>query len=62
MVQNGPSDHFGPNGLIPELPFAGPKWTILVHFGLERSNLVHLGPPTVLWPFLNFSPPKRELG
>ena len=24
----------------------------LVHFGLKRSILVHLGPPTVLWPFL----------
>ena len=23
-----------------------------VHFGLKRSILVHLGPPTVLWPFL----------
>ena len=30
----------------------GPKWSILVHFGLKRSILVHLGPPTVLWPFL----------
>ena len=23
-----------------------------VHFGLKRSILVHLGPPTALWPFL----------
>ena len=30
----------------------GPKWSVLVHFGLKRSILVHLGPPTVLWPFL----------
>ena len=30
----------------------GPKWSILVHFGLKRSILVHLGPPTVLWPLL----------
>ena len=44
MVQNGPNDHFGQNCLIPNriLAFARPKWTILVH----------LGPPTVLWPFL----------
>ena len=28
----------------------GPKWSVLVHFGLKRSILVHLGPPTVLWP------------
>ena len=25
----------------------------MVHFGLKRSILVHLGPPTVRWPFLN---------
>ena len=25
---------------------------MLVHFGLKRSILVHLGPPTALWPFL----------
>ena len=25
----------------------------MVHSGLRRSILVHLGPPTVLWPFLN---------
>ena len=30
----------------------GPKWSILVQFGLKRSILVHLGPPTVPWPFL----------
>ena len=55
MVHNGPNDHFGQNGLIPNwiLAFATPKWSILVHFGLERSILVHLGPPTVLWPFLS---------
>ena len=30
----------------------GPKWSILVHFGLKRTILVHSGPPTVHWPFL----------
>ena len=49
MVENGPND------LIPNriLAFARPKWCILVHFGLKKSILVHLGPPTVLWPFLS---------
>ena len=60
MVQNGPNYHFGQNDLIPNriLVFVRPKWTkmsILVHFGLKGSILVHLGPPTVLWPFLRFS-------
>ena len=47
------SSYFGQNDLIPNwiLAFATPKWTILVHFGLKRSILVHLGPPTVLWSF-----------
>ena len=37
----------------------GPFWSILVHFGLKRSILVHSGPPTVLWPFLkNFEMPR----
>ena len=31
-----------------------PKWSILVYFALERSILVHLGPPTVLWLLLTF--------
>ena len=55
MVQNGPDDHFGQNGLILNwiLAFARPKWSILVHSGLKRSILVHLGPPTVLRPFLS---------
>ena len=55
MASNGPNDHFGQNGLIPNwiLAFARPKWTKMVHFGLKRSILVHLGPATVLWPFLN---------
>ena len=56
MVQNGPNDHFGQNDLIPNwiLAFARPKWTKMVHFGpFKRSILVHLGPPTVLWPFLS---------
>ena len=54
LDQNGPNDYFGQNDLIPNrlLAFARPKWSILVHFGLKRSILVHLGPPTVLWPFL----------
>ena len=25
----------------------------MVHFGLKRSILVHLGPPAVLWPLLS---------
>ena len=55
MVQNGPNDHFGQNDLIPNwiLAFDGPKWSILVHSGLKRSSLVHLGPPPALWPFLS---------
>ena len=58
MVQNGPNDHFGQNGLILNwiLAFARPKWTKMVHFGPfwpEEAILVHLGPPTVLWPSLN---------
>ena len=42
------------NGLISNriLAFARPKWTKMVYFGLKRSIFVHLGPPTVLWPFL----------
>ena len=54
MVQNGQNDHFGQNDLIPNriLVFARPKWTILVQFGLKKSILVHLGPPTVLWSLL----------
>ena len=53
MVQNAPDDLFGQNDLILNriLAFAGPKWT----FGLKRSILVHLGPPTILWPFLLLS-------
>ena len=59
MVQNGPNDHVGPNDLIPNwiLAFARPKWTKMVHFGLKRSILVHLGPPTVPRP-----PPKNGPG
>ena len=60
MVQNGPNDQFGQNGLIPNciLAFARPKWTKMVHFGPfwpEAAILVHLGPPTVLWPSLSDS-------
>ena len=49
---------FWSNDLIPNwiLVFARPKWTKMVHFGLKRSSLVHLGPPTVLWPFLRAHP------
>ena len=57
LDQNGPKwseRPFWSNDLIPNiLALSRPKWTILVHFGLKRSILVHLGPPTVLWPFLN---------
>ena len=52
-VQNGPDDHFGQSE--PDLAFAKPKWTTMVHFAPfwpEEAILVHLGPPTVLWPFL----------
>ena len=61
MVQNGANDHFGQNDLISNrnVAFASPKWSILVHFGLKRSILVHLGPPTVLWPFLNYPLPRN---
>ena len=39
MAQNGPNDHLGQNGLIPNriLAFGRPKWTILVRFGPFRS-------------------------
>ena len=54
MDQNGPNDHFGQNDLIPNwvLAFARPKRTKM-SFWPKRSILVHLGPPTVLWPFLS---------
>ena len=54
MVQNGPNDHFGQNDLVPNwiLAFTRPKWTKMVHFGRKGTILVHLGPPTVLLPFL----------
>ena len=46
MDQNGPNDHFGPNGLIPNwiLAFARPKWTKMVHFGPFWPGEVHFGP------------------
>ena len=46
MVQNGPNDHFGQNGLILNwiLAFARPKWTKMVHFGPFWPEEVHLGP------------------
>ena len=46
MVQNGPSDHFGQNDLIPNwiLAFAGPKWTKMVYFGPFWPEEVHFGP------------------
>ena len=45
LDQNGQNDHFGQNDFIPNwiLAFARPEWSIVVHFGLERSILVHLG-------------------
>ena len=56
MVQHGPNDHVGQDDLILNRvswvsTFARPKWAKMDHFGLKRSMLVHLGPPTVLWPF-----------
>ena len=49
MAQNGPNDHFGQNDLIPNwiLAFARPA-----KMDQNGPFLVHLGPPTVLWPFL----------
>ena len=46
MDQNGPNDHFGQNGLIPNwiLAFARPKWTKMVHFGPFWPEEVHFGP------------------
>ena len=46
MVQNGPNDHFGRNGLIPNwiLAFAKPKWTKMVYFGPFWPDEVHFGP------------------
>ena len=64
MVQ---TTHFGQNDLIPNrtLAFARPKWTklvhFLVHFGLKRSILVHLGPPTVPWPILKHCLSSRSI-
>ena len=59
MAQNGQNDHFGHNDPIPNqiLAFARPKWTKMVHFFFgpcwpKEAILVHLGPPTVLWPLL----------
>ena len=50
---NGPNDHFGQNGHIPNwiLAFARPKRTKMVHFGQFWPEEVHFGPPTILWPF-----------
>ena len=46
MDQNGPHDHFGQNGLIPNwiLAFASPKWTKMVHFGPFWPEEDHFGP------------------
>ena len=58
MVQNGPNDHFGQNGPDSELDFSI-RETKMVHFGPcwpEEAILVHLGPPTVLWPSLTRIP------
>ena len=62
LDQNGPNDHFGQTDLIPNwnFAFARPKWTKLVHFSLKRTILVHLGPPTVLWPFLSHGIPQEK--
>ena len=66
MVQNGPNDHFGQNGRIPNwiLAFARPKWTKMVHFGPFWPEEVHFGPffgpPTVLWPFNSWKRVKKS--
>ena len=54
MVRSGQNGQFGQNDFIPNgiLALTRPKWTKMVHFGLKRSILAHLGPPTVLWPLL----------
>ena len=41
------------------LAFTRPKWTKMVHFGLKNSILVHLAPPTVLWPALIEGPTRK---
>ena len=60
MAQNGQNDHLGKmtlfsTGFWYSADQNGPKCFILIHFGLKRSILVHLGPPTVLWPLLCLS-------
>ena len=50
MAQSGQNDNFGQNELILfRTGFWHSQENILAHFGLKRSILVHLGPPTVLW-------------
>ena len=46
IAQNGPNDHFGRSGLIPNwiLAFARPKWSKMVHFGPFWPEEVHFGP------------------
>ena len=43
---DGPNDHFGQNGLIPNriLAFARPKWTKMAHFGPFWPKEAHFGP------------------
>ena len=53
MVQYGPNDHFVQMTLF-RTDFSI-RETKMDHF-LTRSILVHLGPPTVLWPFLRCTP------
>ena len=53
LDQNGPNDHFGQNDLIPNWILFSIWWTKMAHFGPFWPEGVHLGPPTVLWPFLN---------
>ena len=43
MVQNGPNDHFGQNGLIPN-PGFGIRETKMVHLGPFWPEVVHFGP------------------
>ena len=46
MAQNGPNDHFGQNGLIPNwiLALARPLQAKMVHFGPFWPEEVHFGP------------------
>ena len=68
LDQNGPSDHFGQNGLIPNWisAFVRPKWTKMVHFGPFWPGAVNFGPfwsanRTLAFPDLCFDLPLRHI-